>query len=211
MDQHTDKANCESRLWLLEVAISFTRACCRPSLPCQHVLEGSHTKTIRSCEWSPCGRLLATASFDMTTGIWERVADGFQFVASLEGHENEVKSASWSPSGSFLATCGRDKSVWIWEVAPGNEYDCAAVLNGHKGDVKMVCWHPHRELLLSASYDDSMKVWQEDDAGDDWLCAQTLGGHTSTVWAAAFDSSGDRLVSCRSGGGAGGQRDTVGG
>lgn len=47
------------------------------------------------------------------------------------------------------------------------------------------------QILVSCSYDDTVKVWQEDN--DDWVCTATLTGHTSTVWSAAFDATGDRL------------------
>lgn len=38
---------------------------------CSAILEDMHTRTIRSCCWSPSGRHLATASFDKTTAIWQ--------------------------------------------------------------------------------------------------------------------------------------------
>ncbi|KAH7447848.1 hypothetical protein KP509_01G123800 [Ceratopteris richardii] len=166
---------------------------------CVAVLDGMHQRTVRSCEWSPDGKLLATASFDGTTAIWENVGGDFECVASLEGHENEVKSVSWNCSGTLLATCGRDKSVWIWELQPGNEFECTSVLHGHSQDVKMVLWHPCEDILVSASYDNSIKAWIEDKDREDWVCAQTLSdswGHTSTVWTVSFDASGHRLVSC---------------
>lgn len=167
---------------------------------CKAVLEDTHNRTVRSCAWSPNGRLLATASFDATTAVWEHAGGDYDCIATLEGHENEVKSVSWSASGSLLATCGRDKSVWIWEMHPGNEFECVSVLQGHKQDVKMVQWHPFYDVLVSVSYDNTIKVWAEDGDSDDWHCVQTLGeansGHSSTVWAISFNPSGDRMVTC---------------
>ncbi|CAA3011280.1 CIA1-like isoform X2 [Olea europaea subsp. europaea] len=164
------------------------------------VLEETHTRTVRSCMWSPSGKLLATASFDATTAIWEDVAGDFECISNLEGHENEVKSVSWNASGSLLATCGRDKSVWIWELLPHNEFDCVSVLQGHTQDVKMVQWHPSMDILFSCSYDNTIKVWAEDGDSDDWHCVQTLGesnsGHSSTIWALSFNTNGDKMVSC---------------
>ncbi|WVZ06955.1 hypothetical protein V8G54_020301 [Vigna mungo] len=167
---------------------------------CKAVLEETHTRTVRSCAWSPSGKLLATGSFDATTAIWENVGGDFECVSTLEGHENEVKSVCWNASGTLLATCSRDKSVWIWEVLPGNEFECVSVLQGHAQDVKMVKWHPTDDILFSCSYDNNIKVWADEGDSDDWQCVQTLGvpnnGHTSTVWALSFNASGDRMVSC---------------
>ncbi|KAI7747526.1 hypothetical protein M8C21_016728 [Ambrosia artemisiifolia] len=164
------------------------------------VLEEIHTRTVRSCVWSPSGEKLATASFDATTAILEQNGNGFECVSTLEGHENEVKSVSWNASGSLLATCSRDKCVWIWEVLPGNEFDCVSVLQGHTQDVKMVQWHPTVDVLFSCSYDNTIKVWAEDGDSDDWRCVQTLNesncGHSSTVWAISFNATGEKMVTC---------------
>ncbi|GAX77854.1 hypothetical protein CEUSTIGMA_g5296.t1 [Chlamydomonas eustigma] len=166
---------------------------------CTAILEDAHTRTIRSCAWSPNGRHLATASFDATTAIWEQNSGIWEQVATLEGHENEVKCIAWSPDGSFLSTCGRDKSVWIWESIPGNEFECVDVKQGHTQDVKCVRWHPSGDIVASCSYDNTIKMWVSD--GDDWVCSQTLGaaggvaGHTSTAWSLSFEPEvGDHMV-----------------
>eukprot|EP00244_Chara_vulgaris_P008407 TRINITY_DN3299_c0_g1_i1.p1 TRINITY_DN3299_c0_g1~~TRINITY_DN3299_c0_g1_i1.p1 ORF type:complete len:372 (-),score=43.67 TRINITY_DN3299_c0_g1_i1:306-1421(-) len=174
-----------------------------PHWICKCILDESHQRTIRSCEWSPCSRYLATAGFDAKTAIWES-ADGaeFEMTTVLEGHENEVKSVAWSRSGQYLATCSRDKSVWIWERQEDDDFAFISVLYGHTQDVKMVKWHPKHDLVVSASYDDTIKVWGQkaEDSDEDWECVQTLAGpgcgHSSTVWAVSFDATGRHMVSC---------------
>jgi WD40 repeat protein len=97
-------------------------------------LPPTHTRTVRSIAWHPAGKLLATASFDSTIGIWAEQEDDYdddaeasdaddgvtranewECISTLEGHESEVKCISFSSDGQYLASCGRDRSVWIWE------------------------------------------------------------------------------------------------
>ena len=165
-------------------------------------LEDGQTRTVRCCEWSPCGKLLAAVSFDATCVIWELQPSGgraagemeWELAASVEGHEHEAKCVAWNRGGTLLATCSRDKSVWIWECLQDNDFECLSVLHGHEQDVKFVKFHPREDVLFSAGYDDTLKVWQEED--DDWACVATLKGHTSTVWGLSIGSRDDGLVSC---------------
>ena len=48
---------------------------------------------MRWVSWSPCGKYLASASFDGTVAVWDNKSGQFECGASLEGHENEVFEA----------------------------------------------------------------------------------------------------------------------
>ena len=98
------------------------------------LIPDAHSRTVRSVSWSPCGKFIASASFDGTVNIWEVKVDDLEPLATLEGHENEVKSVAWSASGKYIATCSRDKTVWVWESVDDDgspEFSCAAVINSH--------------------------------------------------------------------------------
>ena len=183
-------------------------------LVCVQVLEGQHTRAVRSVTWSGDGRRILTASFDGTVGVWEVVeaagaaAGGatptaeFECVATLEGHENEVKGACVSPSGGYVATCGRDKTVWVWEVLEDVEFELVHVGTVHTQDVKFCAWHPSRDLLVSGSYDDTVVLWAPGEEGamgegvsGEWHGAWK-GVHGATVWDVAWDEGGSRMASC---------------
>ncbi|KAI3516175.1 hypothetical protein L1887_15086 [Cichorium endivia] len=86
------------------------------SFDCKAVLEDTHTRTIRSCAWSPSGKQLATASFDATTAIWEQNGSDFECVSTLEGHENEVNQTvdTHLQYGRYLLTAPEIK--WLHAV-----------------------------------------------------------------------------------------------
>jgi WD40 repeat protein len=154
-----------------------------PKYSLKAILEDSHSRTIRSVAWDYSGTYLASASFDSLINIWKKSELSFECVATLEGHENEVKSVSWSISGSYLATCSRDKTIWIWDFEGENDFSCNTVLQGHTQDVKMVKWSPVEDILFSCSYDNTIKVWKNDLNEEDWVCANTLMDHSSTIWS----------------------------
>lgn len=181
----------EGESWIfLVVFISFLSD---DTWNCVAILNDGHKRTIRSISWSPSGEQLASASFDATVCIWEKVNGAWDAVVNLEGHENEVKSVSWSYDGKFLSTCSRDKTVWIWEVMDQHDFECAAVITNHTQDVKRTIWSPKESVCASCSYDNSIRIYKEQD--DDWVEVDKLDGHESTVWSIDFNKSGNRLVS----------------
>lgn len=127
----------------------------------REIIPTGHKRTVRYVSWSPSGEILATASFDSTVGIWERIPESMKkgdsgdpewdCSGTLEGHDSECKCIEFSYNGSLLASCSRDKSVWVWEVQPDSDFECLGVLMEHTQDVKAIAWHPNEEVCNAYS------------------------------------------------------------
>ena len=74
-----------------------------------------HGSEIRSAEFSPDRKLLATASADRSVRVWD--AETGQKIAVIRGHGSAVNSVTWVEDGRRLISSGHDGAVKIWEVA----------------------------------------------------------------------------------------------
>eukprot|EP00696_Hemimastix_kukwesjijk_P012454 gnl/Hemi2/25615_TR8607_c0_g1_i2.p1 gnl/Hemi2/25615_TR8607_c0_g1~~gnl/Hemi2/25615_TR8607_c0_g1_i2.p1 ORF type:complete len:665 (+),score=146.60 gnl/Hemi2/25615_TR8607_c0_g1_i2:78-2072(+) len=72
-----------------------------------------HYTEVWSVAWSPANDLLATASEDQTTCIWNAHGEKLQ---TLTGHTSAVTSVDWQRTavGEVLATCGDDHFLHVW-------------------------------------------------------------------------------------------------
>ena len=72
-----------------------------------------HTDLVESMACSPCGRFVASGSWDHTVRVWE--ISGRE-VMCFEGHEDAVRSIVWSPKGNRIVSGSDDKTVRTWSV-----------------------------------------------------------------------------------------------
>lgn len=76
-----------------------------------------HTGPITVVRFSPNGRLLATASLDGTTRIWDpRTA---RSLAVFTAHLGPVNALAFSPDGKLLVTAASDGTAIVWRVPAG--------------------------------------------------------------------------------------------
>jgi WD40 repeat protein len=77
-----------------------------------------HTDAVHGVAISPDGTIVASASADMTIGLWS-TATGEAIHAPLTGHTKGVMAVAFSPDGRYLVSGGDDGQVILWDVNGG--------------------------------------------------------------------------------------------
>lgn len=151
-----------------------------------------HQRAVITLQFSPDGRLLASASADHTIRIWStasmRNAEYEKWLIAMEGHTNYVQAIAFSPDGRWLASGSDDWQVRIWEVATGR---CLRILTGHVTSIYSLAFSPDGRLLASGTHGGNIRLW-------DVLTGEPLNvlrHHQSLIWSLAFSPDGRILAS----------------
>ncbi|MEI2579260.1 NACHT and WD repeat domain-containing protein, partial [Scytonema sp. PRP1] len=143
----------------------------------------SHEGRIPSVDFSPDGRILATAGNDRSIKLWQV---NRSWLTILAGHENSANSAKFSPDGKRVVSAGSDKTVRLWST----EGKLVSTLPGHTDEVFGVSFSPDGRTIASASVDKTVKLWSTDGK-----LQRTLSGHQDTVNTVNFSPDGQIIVS----------------
>lgn len=115
---------------------------------------GSHRGRIRAAQFSPDGRVFATAGVDGTVRTWN-ATNGVATGIILQ-HEKPVHDLQFSPDGRWLATAAEDNAARIWNVASG-EMRFAPVR--HPQSINSVRFSKNGQWLVTASEDHTAQIW----------------------------------------------------
>jgi eukaryotic-like serine/threonine-protein kinase len=147
---------------------------------------GSEPGKIRSVDFSPDGRLIATA--DNESSVTLRDATNGAIIRRLSGHRRLVSCVAFSPDGHRLASASWDQTARIWDVVHGQ---VSVVLRGHMRSVLCVAFSPDGTRVATGSEDQTVKLWDA-ATGEEVL---TLRGHTGLVSSVAFSPDGRLFAS----------------
>lgn len=143
-----------------------------------------HRERIIGKDFSPDGKLLATASFDRTMRLWNLSGTAGEPMPS---HRQEIVGLAFSPDGQWIASGAWDKKVILWGLKTGESH----VLTEHEEAVRQVAFSHDGRLVASAGNDHSVHI--TDSASQSVL--HLLTGHTHMVWGVSFSPDDKTLVS----------------
>jgi len=146
-----------------------------------------HQETIAQIQFSPDGKLIASASWDKTIKLWS--AENGSLINTLKSHQDGVTSLAFSQetNGYLLVSGSEDKTVKLWQIT-NNKTELLKTFTGHTDSVKTVAIDGN--LIASGGYDQTIKLWNL--KGE---LLQTLTGHNLAITSLQFSPDDHTLAS----------------
>lgn len=141
-------------------------------------------KHLTAVEWSPSGKLLATASFEGVVSVWDNEG---KLVHELKKSDQPVFAVKWSKSGDTILTANGDNSVTAWDGQSGT---AKQHFTFHTDTVLDVAWRNNTQFA-SCSVDGAVIVGE---VGEEAPLA-TFSAHAGEVNTISWDPSGKYLAS----------------
>lgn len=162
-----------------------------------------HTRAVSCVRFSPCGRLLATASLDGTVALLS--PSSLAVIATLRGHTGGVSDLSWSTDSFYLCSASDDRTLRIWDFRPilsgpnpgGQPADpnadrCIRVLKGHTNFVFSANFNPQTSYqVASGGFDCTVRIWDVKSG----RCVRAIDAHSEPVTSVHFIRDGSIIVS----------------
>jgi COMPASS component SWD3 len=78
-----------------------------------------HTGAVYTCQWSRCGKFLASGGFDKTIRIWDPFSLPNKELQTLVGHSLNISDVDWTLDSTEIVSGSYDQTVKTWDVEGG--------------------------------------------------------------------------------------------
>ena len=153
--------------------------------PCVLTLLG-HEDLVNSCDVSPDGNWVVSASCDKELKIWN-VIKGTERL-TLRGHSESVETCSVSPDGKRIVSGSRNGEIKLWDAISGNELRS---FPGHRDPIPICRFSHDGQRVVSGSWDNTVKIWDAETGSE----LHILRGHQGEVYSCEFSPDDKRIVS----------------
>ncbi len=75
---------------------------------------GAHTNWVKSAEFSPDTRLIASGSEDTSVKLWDVTSKAN--INAFQDHSMGVNSVRFHPDGTCIASGSQDHTIKIWDI-----------------------------------------------------------------------------------------------